>query len=514
VGSVSRHRGPDIFFYGKPASSLTHRMKEQDTRRISITCPQTAAGGDVTPDRTPNLVFLLADQLRYQPCGYAGDRRARTPNIDAFARESASFSNAVSGHPVCAPYRASLFTGKYTTSTGMVINELRINPNHECLAHVLARHGYQTAYIGKWHLWANQLGNHHDPKNSYTPPGPHRLGFDGFWAAYNFHHEYYKGYYHTNSPDRIAVPGYEPDYQTRMAIDVVREYAAAHSPFALFLSVGTPHDPWNADNVPADYYAMFEPSPNLPPNYQSENDPYADNWGRFSEPDERAAIGQWARVYNAMTADLDHNFGRLMQAIQKAGVADDTIVVFTSDHGEMHGAHGRRGKNIFYEEAVRVPFLIRWPGRIPAGSVTDACLNAPDIMPTLLSMMQLPIPAKAEGMDLSHCARGNPGPEPEAAFMQGMGAVASWEDGHEWRALRGKRFTYAVYRVDGRELLFDNRSDPYQLCDLARDPAARDVLKHHRALLARRMRELDDTFEASTWYRDHWTKDRVITCAP
>lgn len=136
----------------------------------------------------PNVVFIIADQLRYQSCGFAGDARARTPQLDALAKQGVVFRNAVSGHPVCAAFRASLFTGKYTTSTGMVINELRMNTNHVFLAQVLDRAGYDTAYIGKWHLWAKELGNHYDPKNSFVPPGPYRFGFDGFWAAYNFHH--------------------------------------------------------------------------------------------------------------------------------------------------------------------------------------------------------------------------------------------------------------------------------------------------------------------------------------
>jgi len=468
------------------------------------------------PTAPPNLIFVLADQLRYQSCGFAGDTRARTPNLDTLARQGVVFRNAVSGHPVCAAYRASLFTGKYTTSTGMVINELRMNPNHECLAHVLTRHGYETAYIGKWHLWANELGNHHDPKNSFVPPGPYRLGFDGFWAAYNFHHEYYKGYYHTDSPEKIPVKGYEPDAQTDMAIGLIGRYARGGGPFALFLSFGTPHDPWGPDNVPPEYYAMFADEGNtprftLPPNYKPENDPYADAWGRFKGPREREAIPRMMRGYYAMIANLDWNVGRLLKAIDDAGIRDRTIVVFTSDHGEMMGAQGRRAKNIFYEEAVRVPFVVRWPGRTPAGRSSDACLNTPDIMPTLLSMAGLPVPRKVEGMDLSHCAFGQPGPEPEAAFMQNTGACAVWEDGHEWRALRSKQYTYAIYRKDRKELLFDNLADPYQLHDLAECPEHTAILNHFRALLRKRMKELDDTFEASTWYRDHWTKNRMIT---
>ena len=127
----------------------------------------------------------------------------------------------------------------------MVINELRLNPNHECLGHVLTRAGYDTSWIGKWHLYANEWGNHEEPRNSYTPPGPHRLGFDGYWAAYGFHHEYYRGYYHTDSPEKIPVEGYEPDVQTDLAIERIRACFRGDKPFALFLSVGTPHDPWN-----------------------------------------------------------------------------------------------------------------------------------------------------------------------------------------------------------------------------------------------------------------------------
>ncbi|HRU32926.1 MAG TPA: sulfatase-like hydrolase/transferase, partial [bacterium] len=295
----------------------------------------------------PNLIYVFADQLRYDACGYTGNAKAKTPNIDALSREGVSLINAVSGHPVCAPYRASLFTGKYTTSTGMVINEIRMNPNHVCFAHVLTQSGYKTAYIGKWHLWANELGNHYDPKNSYVPPGPYRLGFDGFWATYNFHHEYYKGYYHTDSLVKIPIEGYEPDGQTDMAINLIREYALSQSPFALFLSYGTPHDPWSLDNVPEEYYKMFKDVKfTLPPNYKEEDDPYADQWGRLS-PWERKELTEWMKVYYAMVANLDWNIGRLLKTIDESGLRDNTIFIFTSDHGEMFGSHGRRAKNIF-----------------------------------------------------------------------------------------------------------------------------------------------------------------------
>ncbi|NBD24549.1 sulfatase family protein [Paenibacillus glycinis] len=458
----------------------------------------------------PNLVYVFADQLRLSACGYAGDGRAHTPNIDRLAGESMSFDNAISGHPVCAPYRASLFTGKYTTSTGMVINEIRMNPNHRCFGHVLHENGYDTAYIGKWHLWASELGNHYEPRNSYVPPGTHRLGFDGFWASYNFHHEYYGMYYHADSPAKIPMDGYEPDGQTDMAIERMTRMAGGDQPFALFLSYGTPHDPWEPENVPAAYLDMFKDAAfALPPNYSDANDPHADDWAKLS-PEERARIPDWLRVYYAMTANLDWNAGRLLAAVDELGLRDDTLFVFTSDHGELFGAHGRKGKNIFYEEAVRVPFLVRQPARIPQGAATDVCLNTCDIMPTVLSLLDLPVPDEAEDMDLSPFALGEDGEEPEAAFLQGTGATADWADGHEWRALRDKRYTYAIYRDDRQELLFDHEADPHQLRDLAGDPRYGAELDRFRELLARRMSRIGDTFERCTWYRDHWTEDRRI----
>jgi len=473
-----------------------------------------AAPGEKSLRRNaPNLLFVFADQLGYGRCGYAGDEKAITPNIDRLARQGANFFNAVSNTPVCSAYRASLLTGKYTTSTGMVINELRIQTDHECFGHVLTGAGYQTAYIGKWHLYANQLGNHTDPKNSFTPPGPHRLGFDGYWAAYGFHHNYYNAYYHTDSPEKIFYGKgvYEPDAQTDMMIDYIARASKSDKPFAAFLSFGNPHDPWNPNNVPKKFIDMFKDVdfPN-PPKYRDQNDKYADGWGRL-RPQQRKNLPEWRRYYYAMTANLDWNIGRLMSALDGMGLAEDTIVVFSSDHGEMFGAHGRRAKNIFYEEACRIPFLIRWPKKIAAGTRPDACLSTVDIMPTVLSLMGLRIPEAVEGMDLSGCALGEKAAEPAAALLQNTGACAAWQNGYEWRALRDKRYTYAVYRIDRSQLLFDNIADPYQMKNLADDPGYKQTVRRFSRMLAARMESINDTFAECTWYRDNWTDgNRVI----
>ncbi|MBI9017824.1 MAG: sulfatase [Phycisphaerae bacterium] len=459
----------------------------------------------------PNIIVLLADQLGLNHCGYANNDKAITPNIDKLASQSMNFSNAVANTPVCSAFRASFMTGKYTTSHGMVINELRLNPNQKCLGHCLSDAGYQTSYIGKWHMYANELGNHFDPKNSFVPRGQHRLGFDGYWAAFNFHHIYYNAYYHTESPEKIfySPDVYEPDAQTDLAINWLKQNSA--KPFSMVLSYGTPHDPWSDDNVPKEYREKFKDSslPN-PPNYKDQNDkPYADGWASLS-PQQRKELQNWRRNYYAMTTNLDKNIGRILKHLDTNGLAENTIVIFSSDHGEMFGAQGRRAKNIFYNEACQIPFLVRWPNKIKPGT-SNANISTVDMMPTILGLANINAPDSAEGMNLAHLATGNDGPEPECAFMQGTGATANWDTGHEWRAIRNQKFTYAKYLVDGKELLFDNVNDPYQINNLAQNPTYKQVLNKFQKLMKQKMASLDDTFEKSTYYKENWVdKDRKI----
>ncbi|AJY46802.1 sulfatase family protein [Martelella endophytica] len=456
----------------------------------------------------PNLIYVFADQLRYDALGCTGFDRAATPNIDRFRQQAVSLSNAVSNTPVCTAYRASLMTGKHQTSTGMVINELRIHPGQRCLGHVLTDAGYETAYIGKWHLFANAFGNHTDPRNSFVPCGPHRLGFDGEWAAYNFHHENYSpaAYYHTESPEKIFYGDgvYEPTAQTDLAIDFLRRKADA--PFAIVLSWGPPHLPWRPDNVPEQFYRLFRDAEFAhPPNYRDRDDGHADDWQRFRSSEERAALTAWQRGYHAQVASLDVEFGRLMAALQASGAADNTIVVFTSDHGEMFGAQGRHAKLTFYEEAARVPFFLRWPAGLDAGTDVDVPFGAVDILPTLCGLMGLDAPESADGLDLAAALRGQAGAEPEASLLMCCGATAAWGDGYEWRAARSRRYTYAIYRSDGSEHFYDRGTDPFQTVNLADDPAHSDEKQRLRAWMLAEMLRIGDDFRPNSWYEANWT---------
>ena len=269
----------------------------------------------------PNLVFVLVDQLRLQSCGYAGDPRARTPTLDRLAKSGMSFNNAVSTSPVCGAYRASLMTGKYASTTGMVINEMRTNPNHVCLGHCLTRSGYDTAYIGKWHLWSNQTDNPLSFENGFVPAGPARLGFDGYWAAYNFNFDYFHANYFLGDGSRIVADRYETQFTTRLGLDWLSSRTRRTDPFALFLSLGPPHDPWEWGNAPQGARQRFDPATfMLPANYQDGSarywEPQMDEewWLREVKPN----LPKWQAIYAAMVASVDaarlKNVGYLYRA--------------------------------------------------------------------------------------------------------------------------------------------------------------------------------------------------------
>ncbi|GEM_PF-118775 len=456
--------------------------------------------GNNTSGDKPNLLFVFADQLRTQSMGYFGgyadDPAPHTPALDQLQSESIDFRNAIANTPLCSPFRASLLTGKHTSSHGQIRNEIRVLPDPDSIGHVLGANGYNRGWIGKWHLYDQQ----------YIPPGEHRMGFDQEWKGFNFNHDYYNGFYYEDQNYRYQVDGYEPIKQTDMAIDYMTRRAGDDDPFALFLSLGPPHRPWGWNNVPDEYADLFRGKefPD-PPNYEDGHGEYwvrswdHDWWMNYWKPNRM----RFRQVYAAMTASVDAQIKRLRQSLEDLGIADNTIVVFTSDHGEMFGSQGRIQKNVIFEEAARIPFLIHWPGKIEP-RVVDTALNAPDMAPTVLSLMGLPVPESMEGEDLSHIALNEPGPEKDFAFMQIMGHAFQWRDSHEWRAIRTKQYTYAYRLKNDLEYLFDNIADPYQINNQADNPAWEGIRKELSILMQLQMNQLNDRFLPQSYYRNHW----------
>ena len=416
--------------------------------------------------RKPNVVFIFPDQMRGEAMHCAGNSDVITPNLDRFASEGTLFTNAISNTPLCVPSRGTLLTGRYPLSHRAVTNDLPLDENEVSIAEVLKEKGYNTGYIGKWHLDGV-------PRDKFTPPGKRRFGFD-YWAAWECHHNYFNGKYYRDTPDPIHIPGYEPDFQTDLAIKYIKDHK--DHPFFLFVSPGTPHNPYEL--VPQKYKDMYTSSRlTLRPNCAGE---------------DRRAIADY---YAAITS-LDWNIGRILTAIEELSIADDTIVIFTSDHGDMLWSQGKIRKEQPWEESIRIPFIIRWPHHIPEGVKTDALLSLVDIMPSLLSLCGVSTPNCVQGVDLSSVIVGNSLNLQEAILLTEpvVGGEGLWNGIREWRGVRTKRYTYARWQNGKVWVLYDNLKDPYQLNNLAEKERAKNLRDRLENILQDLLRKTNDEF--------------------
>lgn len=400
----------------------------------------------------PNVVFVFADQWRAQDVGYAGNTIVQTPAIDKLAAESLVFTNAVSGCPVCCPYRASLLTGQYPLTHGVFYNDKPLNPEATTLAKIYKQAGYQTGYIGKWHLNGHEPGEDTFEARLKFIPKNRRQGFD-FWQAFECTHDYNHSFYFEDTPERLEWPGYDAIAQTQSAIEFITEKANEENPFLLVLSWGPPHAPYHT--APEKYREMFS----------SE-----DITVRPNVPQElRKKARQDIAGYYAHISALDDCMKDLVAALEKQGIAENTILVFTSDHGDMLYSHGNVKKQQPWDEALRVPFILRYPKKLGNSEKKIATpINTPDILPTLLGLSGIEIPESVEGNDYSEVLTGKEQPENDAVLIQCPVPFHQWNyqrGGREYRGVRTKRYTY-VRDLNGPWLLYDNLQDPFQMNNL------------------------------------------------
>lgn len=399
----------------------------------------------------PNVVFVFADQWRAQATGYAGNSQVATPHIDRLARESVNFTHAVSGWPVCSPWRGSLLTGQYPLTHGIFVNDVPLADSGVRLGEAFAQAGYDTAWIGKWHIDGHG-------RSVYIPP-KRRHGFD-YWKTLECTHDYNDSpYYAGDDQEKLRWEGYDAIAQTRDAQRYLRERDGGQ-PFLLVLSWGPPHNPY--ETAPAEYRQRYrEQDIALRPNV----------------PEDCAAEARaWLAGYYAHCTALDDCVAALLNTLEECGLAQDTIFVFTSDHGDMLGSQGTVRKQKPWEESIRVPFLLRCPS--VAARATNALINSPDLMPTLLGLCGIPAPASVEGLDFSsHVREGTPDPADGAALLACYHPFGEWSrqnGGREFRGLRTRTHTY-TRTLAGPWQLFDNEADPWQLCNLVDEPASREL---------------------------------------
>jgi arylsulfatase A-like enzyme len=430
----------------------------------------------------PNVVFVLTDQWRRQATGYGGGPNALTPNLDKLATQSVNLTNAVSGCPVCCPYRASLLTGQYPLTHGVFLNDLCLSPKGVTLAQAYAKGGYDTAYIGKWHLDGHG-------RASYIPP-ERRHGFD-YWKVLECTHNYNRSFYYAaDSKTRLTWPGYDARAQTDDARAYIRKHASGAKPFILVLSLGPPHNPYQT--APKKYRELYKGKELK----LRENVP-ASARGRA----RKDLAGYYAHI-----SALDACVGDLLDTIDKAGIADNTIFVFTSDHGDMLGSQGMSRKQKPWDESIMVPFLLRYPAALGGKPRTiDMPINTPDIMPTLLGLSGIKIPKGVEGADYSGVLLARKKPSNDAVLITCVSPFGEWYrgKGREFRGIRTRRYTY-VRDLKGPWLLYDNQKDPNQLNNLAGKGDSADLQKRLDSLLAEKLKGTGDDFQPGTKYIDKW----------
>jgi len=440
----------------------------------------------------PNIVFVFADQLRYDALGSNGNRLVRTPSFDRLAREGMAFDQAYSSCPLCSPYRGQVLTGRYSHANGVVCNEYALFEDQQTIAHILSNEAYRTAFVGKWHLG-------HAP---YTQAKRH--GFDDLYA-YNCDHDYFHLKYWHNTDGPFEMGNFAPIVETNLAIDWMRRHVedTPGKPFCLFLAWGPPH--WGTGRGGSGLdYTQYPQEHNL---YDPEGIDLAANVPAQFDGFARKEMAD----YLGMVTALDACMGTMLDALDSLALAEDTIVCFSSDHGDHLSSHGygkpndfwmdpslRASKGTPYEESAHIPFAIRFPSRVPPNMRTDTMFSSVDVLPTLLGLCDMAVPPDIQGTNLAAAAVGDACEGPDSVYLQILGT--GWPTRDEWTGLwRGVRttdFTYARWqRPTEKRVLFDRKKDPFEMHNVAENDEYADVAEQLETRLKRWMAETNDPFD-------------------
>lgn len=509
-------------------------MKRRDflkTISAGVGVATLGSKAEAAPRKRPNLLYVFPDQFRREAMGfwrkkeYAHALRTRTdsvvtPTLDKLAGQSIVFNQAVSTCPVCSPHRGMLMSGMYPWQNGVVNNchETRtdgLRHDIRCFTDVLAGAGYDTAYVGKTHWERNdplfdEKGNYvgattppgghsMNAYDTYIPPGESRHGNDYWFQCVKDVHKDPRVYSNDTSRIQGRKDGeqYRPKiYSPKLEADVLVDYLKngqgqrdASKPFCAIWAPNPPHNPYDSEQdcdevAYREHYEGREGLLNHPNAKGQETTPQAEKRVPF---------------YFANVTGVDRQLGRVLQALDESGEADNTIVIFTSDHGEMMGSHGKFGKLVLYEESFCVPFMIKFPGRIEH-RLEDLMISTVDIMPTVLGMLGLghQIPETVEGEDFSRellSGEWSTQSKPGSALFLGYN--------NRIKGVRTERYSFQVAE-DGKQLLLDNEKDPYQMRPLKLDDIPKADAGFILAELGRWLKTSNDP-----WYRERKLEDLI-----
>ncbi len=447
----------------------------------AATLGSAAAVAGKSDGSRPNLLIIHTDQQSAWTLGAYGSDLVGTPRIDSIGRQGAVLDQFFTNSAVCTPSRGCLITGRYPHCHGAYRNNIELGRDEITLAEVLRRNGYDTGYAGKWHLDGT-------PKPGWMQQD-RSVGFTD--CRYMFNRGHWKKI--TEQPGArpevhpYGVIGDEKTFTTDWLADKTIEFLSRRrdKPFFWMVSIPDPHGPYTSRDP---YHTMYKPEDMpIPSTINQVGLP----WGNprpvqgkrrraAAAPTGREARCRAAKArYCGQVKCIDDNVGRILDGLKQQGVLDETIVIFTTDHGDYMGEHGLYGKNQLYETAYRIPFLIRWPKKIAPGTRIEPIVSTVDVQPTLLNLMGIDPCGREQGHDASPLLRGE---------------KADWEDVswiHHSSLARAGIFTpeYELALIQGGgHILFDRKNDPKQIDNLYNDPGRKHVVKeltarviaHHR----------------------------------
>jgi arylsulfatase A-like enzyme len=486
------------------------------------------------PVDKPNILLMISDQQRVDTLGYRNLSPCRTPNMDRLAIEGISFDRALCTSPLCMPSRASLFTGKYPHQLNMLSNNGTL---HEppILTDFLRSRDYYTAYAGKWHLEPHgqpkafvgkekELGLDQVHGGKVAAVGERVIDrwFDR--AEGQGSYEYSVWCEENNLPDGWPVS--DPEVRTHRKpsmsipkpklqnIDPRHTYDAwvtdlalrylderpKDQPFFLVCGWFGPHPPFL---IPEPYYNMYDPEDaRRPPNFGPQpGKPRALETSYYRQlfKDHGENWEAWQKsmaVYWGYCTMMDNLVGRMVNYLEKEGILDDTLVIYVSDHGEQMGSQGLWQKMVAYEESIRVPMMMRLPGKISPGIRSQANVSLIDLVPTLLSITGEQPASDMLGQDLSPTFGGDKAFRGHPYLYSEHKPLGDWHQAVEWRLVTDNRFKYIWNQYDLDEL-YDLEADPYELVNMVDHPEKADILRKFRTQLLMWMEDTDDPLTAS-----------------
>ncbi len=439
-----------------------------------------------TKARRPNVVFLLADDQRPDTIHALGNPAIQTPNLDQLSREGTAFTRATCANPICTPSRAEILTGTSGFRNGVFDFGRKIAPEISLWPRTMQDAGYRTWYVGKWHNDGLPTQRGFQRTNGLFTGG------GGKWwgkTEYPQHPKDFNGRIVTGyrgwvfqTDERKLQPergvGLMPDISRTFAdsaIELIREKSA--QPFFLQVNFTSPHDPLL---MPKGFENMYDPkSLPVPKNFLARH-PF--DHGNFSGRDEQ--LFEWPRtpemvrrelaVYYAVISHMDRQIGRILEALEKTGQRENTVIIFSSDHGLAIGSHGLRGKQNMYEHTINVPLIISGPG-IPRGKQLSAQCYLRDLFPTVCELAEIPLPKTVQGKSLLPLLQG----KEEAVYKYVVGYFRGSQ-----RMIRGEEYKLIEYPEAKRLQLFHLPSDPWEQKNLAEDPRYENTRRQLLATLS------------------------------